>query len=428
MHFPNRARISRRAAIKAVAGCVGLASVSVAALAQRPKSKTKTNARPAQRAAPAGTAARDWPCFRGPNRNGVLTERLELAAGEPKQLWQSDVGNGHASLTVVKNRIYTFGNGLENLACLDAATGRPVWRKSVDTWCGDGTPSVENGRVYVLASMGMMDPPTAYCFGAADGEKLWECKLPVSTGERHYGHAGSPLLWDDLVILNAGYGAAVHKASGEVAWAHEGYPGLATPVLFQWKKRPAVAIFGGDRLVARDARTGEELWSIDWKTELAVNACDPIVFEAGGSPKVFVCSDYGKGRALFDLGANPPRRLWEFPQGSAHAFHSGFYRDGQLYCVTPQNFACLDLASGEARWEEPGNGSALLIGDTLIRTTEVGEISFARLSPTGCEELATADAGMEKIKAPPAYSSGRLFLRNEDGQIRCLQIGAGGRA
>ena len=423
MHFPAGATISRRAALKAAAGVVGLGSVSLAALAAPPKSKTK----PARPKAPAGGAAGDWPCFRGPNRNGVLDERLELAAGEPRQLWQSDVGNGHASLTVVKNRIYTFGNGVENLACLDAATGRPVWRKSVDTWCGDGTPSVENGRVYVLASMGQQ-PPTAYCFGAADGEKHWECKLPASTGERHYGHAGSPLLWEDLVILNAGYGAAVRKDSGEVAWAHEGYAGLATPVLFQWKKRPAVAIFGGDKLVARDARTGKELWSIDWKTELAVNACDPIVFDAGGSPKVFVCSDYGKGRALFDLGASPPRRLWEFPQGSAHAFHSGFYRDGELYCVTSQNFLSLDLGTGEPRWEAAGNGSALLIGDTLIRTTEVGEISFGRLSPTGCEELATADAGMEKIKAPPAYSAGRLFLRNEDGQIRCLQIGAGRRA
>jgi outer membrane protein assembly factor BamB len=371
--------------------------------------------------AAAASRARDWPCFRGPNRNGILDEVLNLLPGGPKKIWEAQVGEGNGSLAVVRGRLYTVARQPENsVVCLDANTGQRLWLTPVKTWFRDATPAVENGRVYVLASQ---DVPRAYCLDADTGRVLWERELPKSNGDRQYGHAGSPLLWDDVMILNAAGGAALNKSTGEVAWLHEGFPGLATPVLFQSQGRPCVAIFGGDLLIAREARGGKMLWSIPWKTELAVNACDPIIFDS----KVFVCSDYGRGRALYDISGSQPKVLWEFGQGKGSSFSSGFLRDGHIFCFAGVKFACLNVGTGEPRWEAQGGGtSALLIGDTLIRVRENGDLIFGRISPARFEELSTREVGMREIKAVPAYSAGKLYLRNEKGQVICLQIGNAG--
>lgn len=377
----------------------------------------------------APAAGGEWPCFRGPNRNGVSDAPLTLAADGPRKLWEAQVGSGNASMAIVNGRLYTFGGGRsDNLACLDARTGQVLWKRGVETHSGDPTPAVDAGRVYAMASLdqinaeGKRSVAYAYCCDAPTGNVVWKRELPSSTGDRQYGHAGSPLLWEDLVILNAGGGAAVKKGGGEIAWSHAGFPGLATPVLFGWRGRPAVALFGGDQLIARDARSGATLWSIPWKTELAVNACDPVCFDN----KVFLCSGYGRGRSLYDISGAQPRVLWEFGEGGGSSFSSGFYKDGHLYCFAQGKFTCLDPGTGQPRWEAPGGVSALLVGGTLILVREAGEVFFARISPAGFQEIARADAGMRQIKSVPAYWDGRLYLRNEAGRILGLQIGRPG--
>jgi outer membrane protein assembly factor BamB len=265
------------------------------------------------------------------------------------------------------------------------------------------------------------DTAAAHCFDAASGNPIWQRKLPDSTGDRQYGHAASPLIWEDLVLFNAGGGAALQKQTGEVAWAHEGFPGMATPVIFQAPatRKPAVALFGGDRLIARHARSGESLFEIPWKTDLAVNACDPIIFDN----KLFICSNYGLGLALYDISARQPRRLWETGKNSGHSYSSGFVRDGNLYAFTSQAFARINLATGRPIWEEHGGGSATLIGDKLILVSGSGKISIGPFSPDGFRASLTHDLAAKELKAPPAYSAGKLYLRTGEGRLTCLQLG-----
>lgn len=363
------------------------------------------------------SAAADWPCFRGPNRNGVIAGPLNLRAGEPVKVWEAEVGSGHASCAVVGGRLYTFsssGNG--TIVCLDASNGSQVWTRHANTWSAATTPAVEGGRVYVLAAL---QAPTLYCCDAATGELRWKRDLPAPTGDRQYGHAGSPVLWRNLVFLNAGGGVALDKETGQPAWSHEGFPGLAAPVLFQWKGVECVALFGGDQLIVREALTGKEKFRVPWKTDLAVNACDPIVL----GERLFLCSDYGKGRALYDFASGHPELRWERGQGHGHSFSSGFVLGGELYFFGRGRFACLDLESGDPRWEWPGGGSAIAVGDQVIRVSEHGNVDIARVSRSGHEPLRSFNVGMREMKNAPAYANGRLFFRNEKGKLACWQIG-----
>jgi len=370
--------------------------------------------------------ANGWPCFRGPNHNGILAENLSLLRGGPKRIWEVSANPGNASFAIAGKRLYTFGSRNNNLICLNATTGDAIWKRSIDTHFGDSTPALEQNQIYVLASretinhLGKKQIATAWCCDARTGTVVWSRELPASTGDRQYGHAGSVLIGEGLIFCNAAGGAALKRDSGEIVWAHPGFSGLATPVLFDSSatRRSAVVFFGGDSLLARDARSGSLLWEIPWKTTLAVNACDPVIFD----DKILLCSDYGRGRSLYDIKTGEPKLIWEFGAGKGSSFSSGFFHDGNLFCFAEGKFMCVDIASGRPRWTSEGASSALLIGTTLVCLTNRGDLSLRRLSAAGLQMVTNTDLGMKETKGVPAYWNGNLYVRSEQGQIACWQI------
>src|SRR5258708_25577701 len=88
---------------------------------------------PAQRTNP------DWPCWRGPNHDGISHETGFLKKwpdGGPALAWQAQgMGVGFSSISIAGNRIYTIGDlpargdrshGQYVLA-LNLADDKPVW-------------------------------------------------------------------------------------------------------------------------------------------------------------------------------------------------------------------------------------------------------------------------------------------------------------
>src|ERR1051325_2300561 len=80
------------------------------------------------------TAAADWTQWRGDNRDGKASD-FKTPTAWPKELtkkWSVTVGDGAATPALVGDRLYVFtreGDG-ETLRCLDAATGKEIWKES----------------------------------------------------------------------------------------------------------------------------------------------------------------------------------------------------------------------------------------------------------------------------------------------------------
>jgi outer membrane protein assembly factor BamB len=364
-------------------------------------------------------APADWPCFRGPNHDGTFAERLALVSGEPEVLWRAKVGKGNCSFAIVGGRLYTAAEGAtDSVICLDARTGQKVWSVSHFHAVGEATPTVAGERLF-LPYWGKSGP-AATAVATADGKVLWQTPLPKSSGVNHYGPAGSARVWEDLVFFNIAGGAAMKKDSGEVVWAHEGHTAYATPVMFAAKGKPAVAFFTGDSLIARDTRSGRELWKIPWKTSLHVSACDPLFL----GDRVFLCSAYGRGRALYDVSGASPRSLWEeHSDGSGNSYSSGFAHGDGVFFFTGNGFASLEVTTGKLRWEYPGWGRAILIGDTLIWLSHRGELATGPLDPARkFEPVLRAQVIGGTTQNVPAYWDGKLYVRNEAGDVVCLRI------
>lgn len=75
----------------------------------------------------------EWPQWRGPNRDGISTDKgllKEWPAEGPKVVWQVDsVGTGYSSIAVKDGRIITQGDldGVEHIIALNAKDGKTLW-------------------------------------------------------------------------------------------------------------------------------------------------------------------------------------------------------------------------------------------------------------------------------------------------------------
>src|SRR5260370_5335957 len=122
--------------------------------------------------------AEDWRCWRGPRGDGISRETgllKEWPADGLQQLWKADLSGGFSSVAVVKGRVFTQTKekNQEVVVCLDAATGKDLWRYRYDcdygahkSFTGGGmpasrtgprsTPTDDGGRVHTVGTTGLL--------------------------------------------------------------------------------------------------------------------------------------------------------------------------------------------------------------------------------------------------------------------------------
>lgn len=381
----------------------------------------------------------DWPQWRGPNRDGVSTETGLLPAwprGGPPLAWKTTgLGTGYSSVSVAAGRVFTMGDvsAASHVLAFDEATGRALWSARVGRAGGGGgypgprcTPTVDGDRVYALDQFGEL-----VCLEAATGKEVWRANLSADFNGKvmsGWGYSESPLVDGDRVVCTPGGSQgtllALNKATGAVLWRSKeftdaaAYASVVRATLAgvpQYVQLTDASVAG----VAID--DGHLLWRADRRGQTAVIPT-PIVFE----DYVYVTSAYGIGCHLFKVtSASPALRVQAVYANKEMAnHHGGVVRIGDyLYGYSDgKGWTCQEFKTGRAVWQERrrlGKGSLAAADGRLYLRAEsgAGTVVLIEATPDGWNEKGRFDPPdrSEQNSWPhPVIANGRLYLRDQD--------------
>ena len=132
---------------------------------------------------------------------------------------------------------------------------------------------------------------------------------------------------------------------------------------------------------------------------------------------------------MLEINDNKPHVLWKNGTFNSH-FSSFIFINGYIYGNDGAAFSdrgvfrCLEADSGKEMWAANlGFGSLIAVNDKLIMLNSTGDLIIAEATPGAYVEIARAeDILPRKCWTPPAFANGRLYLRNDKGEIACVDV------
>ena len=392
----------------------------------------------------------DWPQWHGPKRDNVSTETglsRQWGPNGPALAWQaSGLGLGFSSLAITNGRIFTMGDhGAEQfIEALDAQTGKMLWKTKVgpsheDEYGGPrSTPTVDGALLYAVGTEGDL-----VCLDTATGKEVWRRSLPKDFGGRmmsDWKFSESPLVDGDRVIVTPGAReatlVALDKKTGKEVWR------TATPDLGPGGRDGAayssVVISNGAgvkqyvQLLGRGvigvrASDGKFLWNYNKVANQVANIATPLV----SGDYVFASTGYQTGAAMLKLaksgdGVTATEAYW-LDGKTFQNHHGGYVLVGQhIYGGHGHRRGapiCIDLASGKIVWggegtRNEGTGSAAVTtADNLLYFRyEDGTMMLIEATPEGYKPKGHFKIpGVSRPSwAHPVVLDGKLYLREDD--------------
>jgi len=378
--------------------------------------------------------AQDWPQWRGPNRDGKVsgfTTPWEWPK-EFTQKWKVTVGSGDATPALVGNKLYVFTRQGEDefILCLNAGNGKELWNSKYAAQAVTGaaarhpgprsSPAVSDGKVVTIGVGGVLS-----CLDAATGKVVWR-KDPFPKVVPRFFTSMSPIIVDGMVIAHLGgqgNGAiiAYDLAAGNEKWRWSGEgPEYASPALLTVGGTKQIVTLAEKSIVAVGVADGKLLWSLPFMpVSRAYNAATPIVdgqtviyTGAGRGAKAVRIEKQGDGFAAKELWSNPEL---------APQFNTPVLKDGLLFGLSNRgNLYCINARTGKTAWtdetsrDRSGFAAILDVGSCLLALPSSSELIVFKPSDSEYSELAKIKVAEAESYAHPVISGNRIFVKDQE--------------
>jgi len=389
--------------------------------------------------------ADDWPAWRGPDRTGISQEKglaTTWPEGGPKLLWESrDVGDGFSTPSVAGGVLYVLGNKNQEefvFAVNLNAKGKLLWATSLGTVRHQGagypgprsTPTVDGQNVYAIGLNGDL-----VCLNAKTGKGIWRHDLVGEFGGSipTWGYSESVLIDGPWAVCTPGGSqatlVALDKKTGKVVWgsgvgdgAH--YSSIVKAEIGGVKQ---YVQFTASALVGLAAKDGKPLWRYEAPANGTANASTPLV----AGDKAFASSGYGTGGGAVNItrSGSTFKADEAFFTKQMKNHHGGMVLiDGYIYgSDDPGVLTCVELATGETKWRERGTGKCSVIaldGMMLITRSEQGKVCLVKISPEKGEIVSEFEQTNRSDKPSwphPVVANGKLYLRDQE-LLQCYDL------
>jgi len=410
-------------------------------------------------------SAADWMRFRGPNGSGIAAEStLPISWSETENLkWQVPLpGPGSSSPIIVGERIFVTcytGYGIDaddpgviadltrHLLCIDATTGETQWQRSVsvvlpeDPYSGfitehgyaSSTPVSDGQQIFAFFGKSGV---VAYDL---QGNELWQTSVGTESGTQHWGSAASPILFGDLVIVNASEEGeavvALNKVDGKEVWRAEaeGFASLwGTPIIAKLPEGEELVIAVPGEVWGMNLATGKLRWHA--MVSEARNLCSSPVI---AGDVVYVVGGRDGGSAAVRIGGKgdvtDSHTLWNNRQRGkitspiVHQGHLYWYAGGILSCAVAETGELVyreRLSSSGAADRDGVRGmdyaSPVLVDGKLYVPDRRGNLYVVAAQPE-FELLATNsfESDPSDFNATPAVGDGFLVIRSNQ-SLYCI--------
>ena len=363
----------------------------------------------------------NWPQWRGPNGTGKTSASGIVTQWGPDHnvKWRLKLPEpGNSTPVVWEDQIFLTqplneSNG-RALICVDRKTGVEQWRRSVVY--AEKEPT-HNTNSYCSASPVTDGERVIAWFGSAGvvcwdmkGNELW--RRDLGRQEHMWGYGSSPILHDDLCILNFGPGnqeflIAFDKTTGETRWKVDSLnndselalsgkenDGNAndfssekqrserlrgswnTPIIVQVDGHSELIVALLRRVSAFDPSTGEQLWTCGGGAPLAYASLmeyEGVVVALGGYRGASLAV-----RAGGHGDVTQTHRLWHKPKDSGW-LGTGVADKGTIYvCDMGGVIHVIDVQTGQILWKQRGDG-----GGTWSSITQTADGLMYLLTKSG---------------------------------------------
>ena len=408
----------------------------------------------------------DWSQWLGTDRNGITPENSGYPAGwPPKKLWTKNVGKGCTSPIMVGGKIYVMGwqgegdlnnnpVGIDTIYCLDAKTAAELWKQTYPCRYQGRLRAGDEGAYGGPSSTPTFDSKTSYLYTLSidgdlrcwntnkNGQLVWsknlydEYNVPqrpdVGSGKRDYGFTSSPLIQNDLLIIEVGDDEgnimAFDKRNGQRKWmsACTEFAGHSSgPVSLKVDGISCLASLTLRKLVVMridKGHEGETIAECAWQTDYANNIPTPTVI---GNKIVVTSSQNVSKTAMFEVslkGATEKWRVRDFSQVGSPIIYNGY-----IYIVSG-SLKCLDINNGQRKWQggDFEHGSCLITaGDNKVIVFGNGQLVLVEASPSDGQyhELSSVKEIVPDICYPHiALSNGVICCKDKSGNMVCFSV------
>lgn len=389
-------------------------------------------------AAPAYSAADNWPRFRGPDGAGISDDRTIPAQWSDSDFaWKVDLpGKGHSSPVVWGERVFVTSadeaTGDRILQCRRAHDGSVMWErkwedrtfaKHMENSFASSTPAVDAKHIYLVWTT-----PERLLLIALDhdGKDVWREDLgPYVT---QHGGGASPIVFENLLIFpndqdgRASFIVALDCDTGKVRWKTPRKStrfAASTPILYQPPGGGATQLVLSSHahgVTGVDPKTGKILWEVNdvfsQRVVASPTSTGGLVFAS--------CGEGPRGKNLVAVkpgdGETPASVVYTLTQDVPYV-PTTLARDGLLFMWSDMGtVSCLEAESGNIVWRERLRGvgpgffsSPVCLGDKLFCVSKEGTVYV--VSATRQFKLLATNDLEDRSHATPAVAGGRMILR-----------------
>lgn len=366
-----------------------------------------------------------WPQWRGPNRDGISLETNLLnnwPVEGPTLLWSADfVGDGFSSTVIQDDIVYTIGkqDSIEVLTALDIS-GKLIWQMPVGEACRDqsypqsrSTPTIFKNSIYVIGTTGDVS-----CFDCKTGKAIWKtAAFDLFGGNRFWGTAESPLVFDDKIIVTpVGTKAtmvALNRLTGETIWQTEALndsTSFCSPILFpNNSKNPAIFMSSYNSDFIIDSSTGKFIWKDQHLSGTIPTIYNEKIYSTGElKQKGTMCS--------WDKDFNKRTIVWNDSIGGNFMGGSVILENKLIVPEFRKNIYCMDPDNGKIfsiyNTSSPCN---LMVADNklFVFDDKIAKVSLLKLNADTLELRGSfrVKIGNGPCIAHLAISNGILYVR-----------------